>query len=201
MTKRLTLNLGLRYELYTQPVDDRDLGGFSRGFNLLANYTISKNLETNGSGDSSYSRNGSTSLPLDAFNRKRDNGPAPLDIPQRFVVSFGYELPFGPGKAFLPGGGVMGKLVGGWQVNGISVIRGGFPTDIRVSLVPQTFATFNVPDRVPGVAMYAHKGVDQQANCSARHFWILIVPTAPSKSPQNPLSVHIRRKAGEHLPL
>ena len=27
VTKRLTLNLGLRYELYTQPVDDRDLGG------------------------------------------------------------------------------------------------------------------------------------------------------------------------------
>ena len=27
MTRRLTLNLGLRYELYTQPVDARDVGG------------------------------------------------------------------------------------------------------------------------------------------------------------------------------
>ena len=140
---------------------------FSQGFNLLTNYTISKNLETNGSGDSSYSQNGSTSLPLYAFNRNRDNGPAPLDIPQRFVASFGYELPFGPGKASLPGGGVMGKLVGGWQVNGISVVRGGFPTDIRVSLVPQTFATFNVPDRVAGVDVYAHRGVDQYFNPAA----------------------------------
>jgi TonB dependent receptor len=140
---------------------------FSKGFNFLVNYTISKNLESNGSGDSSYSQNGSTSLPLYAYDRSRDNGPAALDIPQRFVASYAYELPFGEGKPFLNRGGVADKVFGGWQVNGITTLRGGFPTDIRVSVVPPTFATFNVPDRVSGVDMYAHHGVDQYFNTAA----------------------------------
>ncbi|HUS04840.1 MAG TPA: TonB-dependent receptor [Bryobacteraceae bacterium] len=140
---------------------------YAKGFNLLVNYTISKNLETNGSGDSSYSQNGNTSLPLYAFDRRRDNGPSPLDIPQRFVASYAYELPFGKGKSFLNRGGFLDRLAGGWQVNGISTLRGGFPTDVRVSVVPPTFATFNVPDRVSGVDMYAHQGVDQYLNPAA----------------------------------
>jgi hypothetical protein len=140
---------------------------FSRGFNVLANYTIAKNLETNGSGDSSYAQNGNTTNPLYSFNLKRDNGPAPLDIPQRFVVSYGYELPFGRGKRFGNVGGPLNAIIGGWQANGITTLRGGFPTDIRVGVVPPTFATFNVPNRVPGVDMYAHQGVDQYFNPAA----------------------------------
>lgn len=141
---------------------------FSQGFNFLLNYTIAKNLESNGSGDSSYAQNGNTSLPLYAFDRSRDNGAAPLDIPQRFVVSYAYELPWGEGKRWLNFGGPFSKIVSGWQVNGITTLRGGYPTDIRTAFVPPTFATFNVPDRVPGVSMYApNKGVDQYFNPDA----------------------------------
>ena len=113
-----------------------------------------------------------------AYNRSRDNGPAPLDIPQRFVASYVYELPFGKGKPFMNKGGFADKVLGGWQVNGITVLRGGFPTDIRVSVVPPTFATFNVPDRVSGVDMYAHNGVDQYFNPAAFN----IPGTTPSNS-------------------
>jgi hypothetical protein len=140
---------------------------YAKGFNFLVNYTISKNLETNGSGDSSYAQNGNTSLSLYAYDRRRDNGPAPIDIPQRFVASYSYELPFGKGKAFLNANGVTNILFGGWHVNGITTLRGGFPTDIRVGVVPPTFATFNVPDRVAGVDMYSHQGVDQYFNPAA----------------------------------
>jgi hypothetical protein len=153
-----------KYHAFNLRIDKR----FSRGFNFLANYTISKNLESNGSGDSSYSQNGGTSLPLYTFDRSRDNGAAPLDIPQRFVVSYGYELPWGKGKPLLNVAGPLGKIVSGWQVNGITTLRGGFPTDIRTAAVPPTFATFNVPDRVPGVSMYAeNRGVDQYFNPAA----------------------------------
>jgi hypothetical protein len=100
---------------------------FSKGFNFLVNYTISKNLETNGSGDSSYSQNGGTSLPLYAYDRSRDNGPGALDIPQRFVASYAYELPIGKGRALLNRGGAIDKILGSWQVNGITTLRGGFP--------------------------------------------------------------------------
>ena len=152
-----------RYESVAFKLEKR----FSKGFNVLVNYTISKNLESNGSGDSSYAQNGNTSLPLYAYDRSRDNGPAPLDIPQRFVASYAYELPLGKGKTFLNRGEVVDRIVGGWQVNGITTLRSGFPTDIRVSVVPPTFATFNVPDRVSGVDMYAHQGVDQYFNPAA----------------------------------
>lgn len=153
-----------KYEAVNFRVEKR----FGSGFNFLANYTISKNLETGGSGESSYNQNGGTSLPLYTYDTSRDNGPAPLDIPQRFVTSYGYELPFGKGKPWLSIAGPIGKIVSGWQVNGITTIRGGFPSDIRVAVVPPTFATFNVPDRVPGVSMYVPSpGPDQYLNPAA----------------------------------
>ena len=93
---------------------------------------------------------------------------APLDIPQRFVFSYAHELPWGKGKRWLDIDGPFGGIVSGWQISGITTLSGSFPTDIRSVLVPPTIATFNVPDRVPGVSMYApNKGVDQYFNPAA----------------------------------
>ena len=63
--------------------------------------------------------------------------------------SAGYELPFGPGKRWLSHGGFAGKVIGGWQLNTIVTLRGGFPTDIRTNALLSIFNTFNVADRVP----------------------------------------------------
>jgi hypothetical protein len=50
---------------------------------------------------------------------------ANINTPQTLVVSSVYELPFGQGKPFLTWGGVAGKLVGGWQINGIALLQSG----------------------------------------------------------------------------
>jgi hypothetical protein len=126
----------------------------SHGVNFLVNYTYSKNLEINGTGgSSSFNQNGGTTFPVDSWNLHNEKAVGSLDVPQVFVASAGYELPFGPGKAWLTKKGPASYLFGGWQVNSIFYHRSGFVTDIRTSRIPaanQLFATINVPDRVTG---------------------------------------------------
>ncbi|MFN0101461.1 MAG: carboxypeptidase regulatory-like domain-containing protein [Bryobacteraceae bacterium] len=144
----------------------------SNGFNLLANYTWSKNLEINGTGGSSaFAQNGGTTFPVDSWNQKNEKAVGSLDVPHVFVASFGYELPFGRGKAWLSGSGPLTYLFGGWQLNGIFYRRSGFTTDIRTSRIPaanQLFATINVPDTVAGQSiLVSNPGVDQWFNPAA----------------------------------
>ena len=126
---------------------------FSRGLSFLLNYSIQKNLESGGSGPSSFTQNG-TSIALDTYNLAREKSVPPIDIPQVLVFSFGYELPF------LKGTTPVRKILGNWQINGISYMRSGFPTDIRTSLLPPVFNTFNLPDRVVGESVQIQEGRD-----------------------------------------
>lgn len=124
---------------------------YSNGLNFLMNYTIQKNMEDGGSGPSAFTQNGGTSIALDTYNLSRERGLAPIDVPQTFSFSYAYQLPWGPGRPWLSSGNpVLSALVGGWQINGITTLRGGFPTDIRTNRLPPIFNTFNVPDRVEG---------------------------------------------------
>jgi hypothetical protein len=106
---------------------------------------------------------------MDTYNISRERGYAPIDVPQIFTASVGYELPFGPGKPWLTGGGAAGKVVGGWQVNAIGTLRGGFPSDIRTNVLPTgIFNTFNVADRVTGPSMVVNNWtVDSYFNPAA----------------------------------
>lgn len=141
---------------------------YSKGLALLVNYTIQKNLESGGAGPDAYSQNGGTSVAMDTYNIAREKSYAPIDVPQIFAGSAAYELPFGPGKRWLPHGGVAGKVIGGWQLNSIVTLRAGFPTDIRTNVLPPIFNTFNVPDRVTGQSMtMSNASVDGYFNPSA----------------------------------
>jgi hypothetical protein len=142
---------------------------YSKGLAVLVNYTIQKNLESGGAGPDAFTQNGGTSIAMDTYNISRERGYAPIDVPQIFTASVGYELPFGPGKPWLTGGGAAGKVVGGWQVNAIGTLRGGFPSDIRTNVLPTgIFNTFNVADRVTGPSMVVNNWtVDSYFNPAA----------------------------------
>ena len=140
---------------------------FSRGLAMLVNYTIQKNLESGGAGPDAYTQNGGTSVAMDTYNLARERSYAPIDIPQIFSASAAYDLPFGPGKQWLSRG-ILGKILGDWQVNTIVSLRGGFPTDIRTNVLPPIFNTFNVPDRVSGQSMVlSNPSVDAYFNPAA----------------------------------
>jgi hypothetical protein len=142
------------YNAFNLRVEQR----YRSGLSFLLNYTIQKNLEEGGSGPSAFTQNGGTSIALDTYNLSREKGPAPIDVPQIFSLSYGYELPWGPGKTWLSSNSLASHVIGGWQINGITTLRGGFPTDIRTNRTLAIFNTFNVPDRVPGEHVQVQEG-------------------------------------------
>jgi hypothetical protein len=123
----------------------------SHGLSVLANYTWQKNLETGGSGPNAFTQNGGTSIAIATYEPQRENGLAPINLAHNFTASVSYELPFGQDRMFLNHGGVLNQFVGGWIINGIGTLHTGFPTDIRTSVLPPVFNTYNVADCVAGV--------------------------------------------------
>jgi trimeric autotransporter adhesin len=70
------------------------------------------------------------------------------DVPHRFVTTFFYELPFGPGRRFTIGNSVLRSIARDWQVSGSMLLHSGFPIAINGG---STGAIVARPDRVPGV--------------------------------------------------
>jgi hypothetical protein len=50
------------------------------------------------------------------------------DTPQRLVISYVLDLPFGKGRRYLSGvSGAVDKIVGGWGIDGVTTFQRGFP--------------------------------------------------------------------------
>ena len=137
---------------------------FSSGLTFLANYTISKNIENMG-----YITNFNqfaTVIMLDSYHPEREKAVSPVDIPQVFVASWAYELPWGRGRSWL-NTGIASQILGGWSLGGITNLRGGFPAEVRTNVAPPVYGSWNLPDRVSGVPMYLGKGPDGYLNPAA----------------------------------
>jgi len=62
------------------------------------------------------------------YNLKLNRGVASYSLQHQFNGNFSYQLPFGNGQRFGSGAsGVVDRLIGGWQWNGIVNAQGGFP--------------------------------------------------------------------------
>src|SRR6185369_2014615 len=68
----------------------------------------------------------------DTANFKRNRALASFDRPQNFRFAWVAELPFGAGKRWVQGG-VGGKILGGWQLNGIFSAYSGTPFTVTAS--------------------------------------------------------------------
>ncbi|MGH9158819.1 MAG: TonB-dependent receptor domain-containing protein, partial [Vicinamibacteraceae bacterium] len=90
---------------------------FSHGLSLLVAYTFSKLMDDASStvswiGPIANSR-------LDHTNRALEWSLSSMDVSNRFVASWVYELPFGKGRRFASGAtGAWDAVISGWQVNG-----------------------------------------------------------------------------------
>jgi hypothetical protein len=73
----------------------------------------------------------------------RDHGLSSFDVAHRFVASFVWNLPFGKGEKFgSDASGFKQAVIGGWQVNGIYLLQGGFPLSVLAADVGGVLDTF-----------------------------------------------------------
>lgn len=103
----------------------------SKGLTVSASWTWFKEIDNvipapNGFGGSSFSG----SNPQNFYDPRSERSLASFDTPNTVVISYIYEFPLGPGKPFLNQGGALGKVVGGWQINGLTTFQSGTPLQV-----------------------------------------------------------------------
>jgi hypothetical protein len=96
----------------------------AKGFAFAVNYTWSHGLADFGDNLTS------TPLPANAYDYAAMMSNSVLDIRQRFISNFTWDLPIGKGKALLGSGGAASKILGDWQFNGIVNVQTGTPFSV-----------------------------------------------------------------------
>src|SRR6185503_17101794 len=90
---------------------------FAQGFQFDGNYRWSKSLDT-----LSYEGPGFVTNQTFPQNNRFERGPSDFDVKHNLVVSGLWDLPI-----FRTRKDMVGKLLGGWQLNGIITAHSGFP--------------------------------------------------------------------------
>jgi hypothetical protein len=95
----------------------------SRGLTLQASYTWSKDLTTL----TSSNFNNISADSNNPANLGQQYGPAYFSHPNRFIINYSYDLPFGQHT------GALGVLANGWNVSGVTTVQDGTPLTISDS--------------------------------------------------------------------
>ncbi len=96
---------------------------FSQGIQVGFSYTFAKLLTD--AAEDLFGGSPIEGVVQNPYDRRALRTPSPNIVPHSLVVNYLVELPFGKGKRFLKRSGVVGRIVGGWQVSGVQRYRNG----------------------------------------------------------------------------
>jgi hypothetical protein len=144
---------------------------FSNGLSFQTHYTWSHSINDGaiGGGEANGQQNVNC--------RQCDKGDSATDVRHNVTANAVYELPFGPGKAYLHDAGVLAKIAGGWEVSTLGTWHTGHPLTVNLDLTSNNVVTgpftgsaltFLLPDGndqtnqrpdiIPGVPLYLPGG-------------------------------------------
>jgi hypothetical protein len=139
---------------------------FSHGLTMQASYTWSKlitdiNASAAGAGIATPGNvlSGSASS-NDPLNRRQQYGLAAFNRPQRFVVSYSYQIPY-------KGEGWKGKALGGWGVSGVTTIQDGLPFTVTDGINGNE-ATLLYGSSVPPTGPYSRAELADPVDCNLK---------------------------------
>jgi hypothetical protein len=122
----------------------------SAGLTILASYTWSKNITNADSeypSEAGWEGNGNAGA-LNVYNLKAEKALSSFDIPQRVVLAWTYDLPFGKGRQFANQGGAVNVLAGGWKIAAVQKYQTGTP--LSVSSAGWTSGIYAGPEGATG---------------------------------------------------
>lgn len=103
---------------------------YRNGLTLQLSYTWQKN--ENDTDSALPNTNPGQPQVQDPANLHREKAISVQDVPQTFVASYIYELPFGKGKQWV-NGGPLAYIVGGWKIGGVQRYQSGQPIEFCCS--------------------------------------------------------------------
>jgi TonB dependent receptor-like, beta-barrel len=101
----------------------------SRGLSALVSYTWSKSIDD---ASNFFSSAGDANFPQNSYDLRSERGRSNFDVRHRFSFSYGYNLPFGRGRAYLADNGWVTTLLTGWQTFGILTLQTGRPFTVAL---------------------------------------------------------------------
>ena len=147
----------------------------ARGLSYQANYAWTHNI-SDAQGDAPAAFQGETRYGLADLNRfdiSANRGNVVGTRRQRLLITGTYELPFGQGRQWLNSSPVVGGILGGWNLNTITVLQTGpylTPTDSvtndQTNTDPEADGSIVRPDRV-GNPIPAHRSPGNYFNFHA----------------------------------
>ena len=145
-----------------------------KGLTFDASYTFTRDISNAAGATPSGFAGAGGNYVTDRFHPGLDYGNVSYDRKHRFLVTYLYDLPFGRGQRFLPGGGPVNAIVGDWHLGGVTVLQSGpFLTPYQATSDPANTNILSTvgqtrADIVPGQTLYAtNRNVNQWFNPSA----------------------------------
>ena len=100
---------------------------FHNGFSMSGNYTFSKSI------DNAASVGGAgRTVAQNAFDLAAERALSVFDMRYRLTINHTYEFPFGDRRRWLNRGGWPARVLGNWQLSGVTTIQSGTPFTARV---------------------------------------------------------------------
>lgn len=130
---------------------------FAQGWLLSGNYLYSHSIDDGSTGGDDKTQ------PQNVGCRACERSSSRFDVRHTITLNSVYDLPFGPGRRYFKGGGVVGALIGGWELSGILSARTGQPVIVTVSrraadLPDQNATNTQRPDLMLGVSVIPQSG-------------------------------------------
>jgi hypothetical protein len=139
-----------------------------KGVTLDASYTFTRDLSNAGGATPNAFAVAGGSFLTDRFHPGLDYGNVIYDRRHRFLVTYLYQLPFGSGQRWLSTGSLLNRVVGDWQLAGVTILQSGpFLTPYEQTVDPANTNILTTvgqtrPDQLTGVSLYAHRRTASQ---------------------------------------